>query len=165
MNSLQTTFNQTRFNNNPYKTFSINNMDSNMNTRKKINDFDFYNNQANNASLKGKIKNLDEELKITSEELNDHKKDISGLQLEKNTLKDILLMKTTEVKNSLLQELDKVEEEMKRHYSHQIAENNRMLQQISSLKSEKTTLMNQLIALQRRLLDLEEQVGHEEHKS
>lgn len=164
MNSSQTVFSQTNLKS-TYKSAPLDyGGTSNFSTKTRFNPYEL-NNQTNNATLKGKIQNLEDQLNSTAEELNDHKKDVSGLQLEKNTLQDTLIMKTQEVKNSLLQELDKVEEEMKRHYSHQIAENNRMLQQISALKSEKTTLMNQLIALQRRILDLEQQVGTDEFKS
>jgi chromosome segregation ATPase len=73
-------------------------------------------------------------------------------------------MKTHEVKNTLLQELNKVEDEMKRHFSHQTSENSRLQQQITSLKAEKTALQNQLIALQRRISDLEMQVGTDDVK-
>jgi chromosome segregation ATPase len=73
-------------------------------------------------------------------------------------------MKTHEVKVNLLQELNKVEDEMKRHFSHQSAENGRLQQQIASLKAEKTALQNQLIALQRRISDLEMQVGTDDVK-
>ena len=55
-------------------------------------------------------------------------------------------------------------DEMKRHFSHQRAENSRLQIQISQLKTEKTVLQNQLIALQRRISDLEMQVGNDDVK-
>ena len=60
--------------------------------------------------------------------------------------------------------LNKVEDEMKRHFSHQTSENSWLQQQITSLKAEKTALQNQLIALQRRISDLEMQVGTDDVK-
>ena len=96
--------------------------------------------------------------------MNGHKKDVIQLKNEKETLQEILKLKTHEVKNTLLQELNKVEDEMKRHFSHQRSENGRLQQQISTLKAEKTVLQNQLIALQRRIADLEMQVGTDDVK-
>jgi len=96
--------------------------------------------------------------------MNIHKQDVNNLKLEKDSIQETLKSKTHEVKTTLLQELNKVEEDMKRHFSHQKAENSRLQQQISQLKSEKTVLQGQLIALQRRIGDLEMQVGNDDIK-
>ena len=96
--------------------------------------------------------------------MNGHKKDVTSLKNEKDTLQEILKMKTHEVKVNLLQELNKVEDEMKRHFAHQSSENGRLQQQIASLKAEKTALQNKLIALQRRISELEMQVGTDDVK-
>jgi hypothetical protein len=96
--------------------------------------------------------------------MNTHKKDVTSLKTEKDTLQELLQLKTREVKSTLLQELNKVEDEMKRHFSHQKAENSRLQQQISQLKTEKTVLQNQSISLQRRITDLEMQVGNDDVK-
>lgn len=96
--------------------------------------------------------------------MNTHKKEVNDLKLEKDKLQDSLRKKTSEVKNTLIQELGKVEDEMKRHFAHQKSENTRLQQQITHLKTEKTTLQNQLIALHRRISDLEMQVGNDDIK-
>ena len=121
-------------------------------------------NSSNAATLKGKLASLEEQIQIVADEMNTHKKDVVSLKNEKDTLQEILKLKTHEVKNTLLQELNKVEDEMKRHFSHQTSENSRLQQQITSLKAEKTALQNQLIALQRRISDLEMQVGTDDVK-
>jgi hypothetical protein len=56
-------------------------------------------------------------------------------------------------------EIIKVEKEMERNFSHQKAENSRLQQQILQLKSEKAAVGNQVIALQRRIEDIELQIG------
>ena len=122
------------------------------------------NNSSNAATLKGKLASLEEQIQLVADEMNTHKKDVVSLKNEKDTLQEILKLKTHEVKNTLLQELNKVEDEMKRHFSHQTSENSRLQQQITSLKAEKTALQNQLIALQRRISDLEMQVGSDDVK-
>ena len=96
--------------------------------------------------------------------MNTHKKDVTSLKTEKDTLQEMLQLKAREVKSTLVQELNKIEDEMQRHFSQQKAENSRLQQQISQLKTEKTVLQNQLIALQRRITDLEMQVGNDDVK-
>lgn len=75
-----------------------------------------------------------------AEELGYHKKDVQVLRSEKESLESVLTMKTQDVRKTLTNELFKVEEEMKRHYAHQKAENARIQQQVTALKGEKTAL-------------------------
>lgn len=85
------------------------------------------------------------------------------LRSEKETLESVLTLKTQEVRKTLTNENFKVEEEMKRHYAHQKQDNSRMQQQITALRGEKTALDMQLIELERRMAELELQVGADEH--
>ena len=71
-------------------------------------------------------------------------------------------MNTESVRKTLTNEINRVEEEMKRNFQQQKAENNRLQQQIITLKTEKTHLQQDLLALQRRIAELELQVGSEE---
>ena len=122
-------------------------------------------NTANNSStLKGKLQLLEEQIQLIADEMNNHKKDVIRLKTEKDNLQETLKNKTGSVKTNLLQDLYKVEDEMKRHFSHQTSENGRLQQKITSLKAEKTALQNQLIALQRRISDLDMQVGNDDIK-
>jgi chromosome segregation ATPase len=117
---------------------------------------------AGSASLKGKLLSLEEMIRALTEEMNFHKKEVQILRSEKDTLENVLNMKTQDVRKSLMNEIYRVEEEMKRHFAHQKAENNRLQQQINQLKGEKTALQQQLLALQRRISELELQVGQDE---
>ena len=65
-------------------------------------------------------------IKGLAEELNYHKKEVQVLRSEKETLESVLTMKTQDVRKALTNENFKVEEEMKRHYAHQKAENSRI---------------------------------------
>lgn len=85
------------------------------------------------------------------------------LRSEKETLESVLTLKTQEVRKTLTNENFKVEEEMKRHYAHQKQDNSRMQQQITALRGEKTALDMQLIELERRMAELELQVGADEN--
>ena len=94
-----------------------------------------------------------------ADELQYHKKEVQVLRSEKETLESVLTMKTQDVRKTLTNENFKVEEEMKRHYAHQKAENSRIQQQVTALKGEKTALDMQLLELERRMAELELQVG------
>ena len=63
-----------------------------------------------------------------SDELGFHKKEVYMLRSEKESLETVLNTKTGDVRKTLTGELKKVEDEMKRHYSHQKAENSRIQQ-------------------------------------
>lgn len=115
--------------------------------------------QSNTANLKGKLQALEEMILQLADELQYHKKEVQVLRSEKETLESVLTMKTQDVRKTLTNENFKVEEEMKRHYSHQKAENSRIQQQVTALKGEKTALDMQLLELERRMSELELQVG------
>ena len=54
-------------------------------------------------------------------------------------------MKTQDFKRTLTNELMRIEEEMRRHFSHQKSENSGLQQQITGLKGEKTALQQKLL--------------------
>ena len=60
-------------------------------------------NSSNAATLKGKLATLEEQIQLVADEMNTHKKDVVSLKNEKDTLQEILKLKTHEVKNTLLQ--------------------------------------------------------------
>ena len=64
-------------------------------------------------------------IKSVQDEMNFHKKEVAVLKSEKDTLESVLTMKTQDVKKTLTNELLRIEEEMKRHFAHQKAENSR----------------------------------------
>jgi len=64
--------------------------------------------------------------------MNFHKKEVAILKSEKDTLESVLTMKTQDVKKTLTNELLRIEEEMKRHFAHQKAENSRFFQKYSN---------------------------------
>ena len=116
-------------------------------------------------NLKGKLSILEESINEIANEMNAHKNEVNHLKSEKDSIQELLKSKHDEVKNTLIQDLNKVEEEMKRHFGHQKAENSRLQQQISQLKTEKIVLQQQLISLQKRIVDLEMQVGNDDDKN
>ena len=125
-------------------------------TKKKI--------SSSNMTLKTKIHSLETTIKDIQKSIQDNITDIKELEKEKNEHKEELKQKTEDMKKTLIVELNNVEVEMKKHLSVQKDENTRLQKLITQLKGEKTVLMNKLIALQRRITDMENQVGTDDLK-
>merc|ERR1711904_77143 len=77
----------------------------------------------------------------------------TGLKGKLASLEDFISMQNEELAAQRMQE------EVKRHFAHQKAENSRLQQQITTLKGEKTSLQQQILGLQRRIQEIEEQIG------
>ncbi len=121
-------------------------------------------NSSNAASLKGKVASLEDTTNELANEINSHRNEISNLRNEKDSLKEMIENKTKEVRGTLLQEIEKVDDEITRHINSQKAEGSRLQQQILNLKTEKTALAKELSGLQNRLKELEMQIGVDEIK-
>jgi len=119
---------------------------------------------SSSVTLKTKIQSLESTIAEIHKAINDNITDIKELEKEKNEHREELKQKTEDMKKSLIVELNNVEIEMKKHLSVQKDENTRLQKLITQLKGEKTVLMNKLIALQRRITDMENQVGHDDLK-
>lgn len=76
--------------------------------------------------MKGKLTALDEMVSTLGDELSYHKKEVQNLRSEKESLESVLNTKTGDMRKTLTSELKKVEDEMRRHYSHQKSENMRI---------------------------------------
>jgi type III secretory pathway component EscV len=114
---------------------------------------------SSNVTLKSKIIALQEAIELVNEDFKANINDIKVLEKEKDEHQKVLKQKTEDMKKSLLVELAEVEKEMKKHLVVQKEENNRLQKLITQLKGEKTVLMSKLVALQRRISDMENQVG------
>ena len=119
---------------------------------------------SSSQTLKSKIQSLEITIAEVHKAINDNISDIKELEKEKNEHKEELKQKTEDMKKTLIVELNNVEVEMKKHLSVQKDENTRLQKLITQLKGEKTVLMNKLIALQRRITDMENQVGPDDLK-
>ena len=119
---------------------------------------------SSGTTLKTKIQSLEETIQEVNKAIQDNISDIKELEKEKNEHKEELKQKTEDMKKTLIVELNNVEVEMKKHLAVQKDENTRLQKLITQLKGEKTVLMNKLIALQRRITDMENQVGTDDLK-
>ena len=119
---------------------------------------------SSSLTLKSKIHSLEETITEINKAISDNITDIKELEKEKNEHQSVLKQKTEDMKKNLIVELNNVEVEMKKHLNVQKEENVRLQKLITQLNGEKNVLMNKLIALQRRITDMENQVGHDDLK-
>lgn len=118
----------------------------------------------NTAHLKGKLSSLNDTIRQLQELLNTHKKEVQILRSEKETLESVLTMKQGDTRKALTNELYRVEEEIKRHYANQRAESTRLQQQLTQLKNDKTALEKDIIRMQKRIEEIELQIGNDDQR-
>ena len=116
----------------------------------------------NTANLKGKLSNLNETARQLTENLNVHKKEVQILRSEKETLESVLTMKCQDTRKALTNELHRVVEDVTRHYSNMTAESQRLQQQLSNLKTDKTALEKEVLRMTKRIEELELQIGQDD---
>mmetsp|Transcript_53707 Transcript_53707/g.105017 ORF Transcript_53707/g.105017 Transcript_53707/m.105017 type:complete len:136 (+) Transcript_53707:147-554(+) len=120
------------------------------------------NTTATSASgLKGKIAALEDYIALQNEEIAAQRQEIEALQAEKNSIESHYQGQLTELKKAMVGDVGRLQEEIKRVFAQQKAENSRLQQQITTLKGEKTSLQQQILGLQRRIQEIEEQIGSE----
>ena len=112
---------------------------------------------ANN--LKGKLLGLEEKILELAKEVNEEKKKVQRNGNTRDEVQDYLKKTSKEVTDRITGELDNVQEEMNNHFTNQKSENARLQKEIAGLKEEKKQLQDLLMALQRKITDLEAQAG------
>lgn len=116
------------------------------------------------VTIKSKFESIKTNMAAAYEEIKNYIKELELLKKEEESHNENLHIKTEKIKEDLLLELKNVEQKMAEHLEKQRADNTRLQKLITNLKGEKTVLMNKLIALQRRISDMEAQVGSEDLK-
>lgn len=110
-------------------------------------------------SLKNKLLSLEDQIQEASKKMNQIKKETSSLKVEKDTLQEMVRIKKQEIRRIIAQEISRVDEEMKRYFAHQKAENSRLSQQLVQFRNDKV-IFNQLLAeINKKIRDLELQIG------
>jgi chromosome segregation ATPase len=87
------------------------------------------------------------------------KGDLDNLKSKKNEIDEFIAQRAQEVSVTLLKELDVIKDEMKKGFANQKSENLRLNQQIQQLQSEETSIQSQISLLEKRVKDIEMQVG------
>merc|ERR1719440_2391005 len=111
------------------------------------------------TGLKGKLASLEDFISMQNEELAAQRREIESLRNDKQNIEAHYQGQLQELKKTMVADVQRMQEEVKRHFAHQKAENSRLQQQITTLKGEKTSLQQQILGLQRRIQEIEEQIG------
>merc|ERR1719343_316213 len=111
------------------------------------------------TGLKGKLAALEDFIAMQNEELAAQRQEIESLRGDKSNIEQHYGAQLQEMKKTMVADVQKVSEEVRKHFQNQKAENNRLQTQITTLKAEKTALQQQLLGLQRRIQEIEEHIG------
>ena len=114
------------------------------------------------TNIKTKLAKLEEIIFELKGDMDYHKRLVDELNSQKINLESVVSMKTEDIRKNLTNLLFKVEDEMKKHFSHQKAENARLQQHIAAIKNEKTLVEQQLLGINRRISEMELQIGAED---
>mmetsp|Transcript_22868 Transcript_22868/g.52197 ORF Transcript_22868/g.52197 Transcript_22868/m.52197 type:complete len:130 (-) Transcript_22868:73-462(-) len=115
----------------------------------------------NVTGLKGKVLGLAQTLQSQNEEIGVQKNYIETHKSENMSTSNSLQAQLNDIKRYFGADLQRMEEEFKVQVNLQKTENVRLQQQLTTLKGEKTSIHQQVIALQRRIEEIEEEIGHE----
>merc|ERR1712098_997822 len=113
------------------------------------------------GGMKGKLQNLAMTLQGQNEEIGVEKNQIETIKSENMGTSNSLQAQLNDIKRYFQADLQRMEEEFRVQVNLQKSENARLQQQLTTLKGEKTSIHQQIIALQRRIEEIEEEVGHE----
>merc|ERR1712216_492878 len=107
------------------------------------------------TGLKGKLQNLAMTLQGQNEEIGVEKNQIETIKSENISTSNSLQAQLNDIKRYFQADLQRMEVNLQK------SENARLQQQVTTLKGEKTSIHQQIIALQRRIEEIEEEIGHE----
>lgn len=110
-------------------------------------------------NLKIKLNDLEENIQEISKKMNQLKKETASLKIEKDTLQEMIKIKNSEIRRIIAQEISRVDEEMKRYFAHQKAENSRLSQQLVQFKNDKSIFNTFLAEMFKKIRDLELHIG------
>mmetsp|Transcript_2343 Transcript_2343/g.4941 ORF Transcript_2343/g.4941 Transcript_2343/m.4941 type:complete len:124 (+) Transcript_2343:86-457(+) len=111
------------------------------------------------TGLKGKLASLEDFISMQNEELAAQRQEIDSLRSDKSNIEQHYQTQLEELKKTMVGDVQRMQEEVKKHFMQQKSENARLQQQITTLKGEKTSLQQQILGLQRRIQEIEEHIG------
>merc|ERR1712066_815057 len=103
------------------------------------------------TGLKGKLASLEDFISMQNEELAAQRQEIESLRGDKASIESHYQGQLQELKKTMVGDVQRMQEEVKKHFQTQKAENTRLQQQVTTLKGEKTSLQQQILGLQRRI--------------
>mmetsp|Transcript_30375 Transcript_30375/g.90017 ORF Transcript_30375/g.90017 Transcript_30375/m.90017 type:complete len:130 (-) Transcript_30375:59-448(-) len=113
------------------------------------------------TGMKGKVHDLAATLQNQNDELNIDKGRLRAVLDDSSNSNSGMQGRINTMKNYFDAEVNRMLEDFKASSKMQEGENVRLQSQVTQLKGEKTSIHQQIIALQRRIEEIEEEIGHE----
>merc|ERR1719375_1298084 len=113
------------------------------------------------TGMKGKVHDLAHSLQSQNEELGIEKGHMQTIKHENMSSSTGMQGQLQDIKRYFQADIQRMSEEFRVQQKLQESENVRLQQQVTTLKGEKTSIHQQIIALQRRIEEIEEEIGHE----
>ena len=110
-------------------------------------------------SLTSKYEILNENLNNLINALNDHKKDFTEFQGGNESIPEYINEKAKKIEDNVGASINRMDGEVQKSLSHQKSENLRLYQQINQLKKDNTVIKNQLLDIEKRIEDINLQIG------
>ena len=116
-------------------------------------------NDVSMADLKSKYEILEENFIQLLKAVEESKEDLGNFEGKSDHLKNVIDDKAAKMENNVGSSIQKMNEEIGKSLSHQKAENSRLEQQITQLTTDENVIKNQLLIVQRRIDDIQLQIG------
>jgi citrate synthase len=111
------------------------------------------------TGLKAKISQLEKLLAAQADEMNAQRIEFEALKESKDKTELFYQDHLKEVRQTIIADMQQLQEDISRMVSDQKAENSRLISQINALRMEKSATQHQLLALQRRVFAIDDEIG------
>jgi hypothetical protein len=112
------------------------------------------------TGLKARLQTIAQSIDVHGDEITQDKAHLDTIKVSQQG-STVLKDQVEDFKRFFLADLSKLEEEFRVQANLQRAENTRIQQAVNQLKAEKTAVHQQLLAITRRVEEIEEELGHE----
>eukprot|EP00931_Biecheleriopsis_adriatica_P073777 TRINITY_DN4799_c1_g1_i1.p1 TRINITY_DN4799_c1_g1~~TRINITY_DN4799_c1_g1_i1.p1 ORF type:complete len:128 (+),score=46.14 TRINITY_DN4799_c1_g1_i1:76-459(+) len=113
------------------------------------------------TGMKGQVHDMANTLQKQNEDLGIEKGHMHTIRTENASSNTGMQGQLNDIERYFRDDIDRMTKEFMVQVRMQEAENVRLQQQVTQLKGEKTSIHQQVIALQRRIEEIEEEIGHE----
>eukprot|EP00386_Alphamonas_edax_P008583 GDKI01028035.1.p1 GENE.GDKI01028035.1~~GDKI01028035.1.p1 ORF type:complete len:147 (+),score=21.03 GDKI01028035.1:132-572(+) len=115
----------------------------------------------NVSGMKGRVLAVNNALASTGEKIEHERTELQGMKGGDVVVSQQLAGQFADTKRVFQSEMQRIEDEFKASIAVQRTENQRLQQQLTTLKAEKTSVHQQILAMHRRVEEIEEEIGHD----
>ena len=117
-------------------------------------------NDVTMSSLKTKYEILEENFLQLVKAVKDNNQELENFDGKREFFLNAIDEKARTIEDNVGSSITKMDAEIQKSLSHQKAENSRLDQQINQLKIDQNIIKNQLLIVQKRIEDIQLQIGH-----